>query len=48
MARGAVACATIDSAGRPHEVILQPTVQLEPGWCAAMQRAVARWRWSIR
>jgi poly-gamma-glutamate capsule biosynthesis protein CapA/YwtB (metallophosphatase superfamily) len=44
MARGAVACATIDSAGRPHEVILQPTVQLEPGMVrrdATRRRALA-------
>jgi len=31
MDRGAVACATIDSAGRPHDVVLLPTVQVEPG-----------------
>jgi hypothetical protein len=31
MNRGAVVCATLDSAGRPHDVMLHPTRQMEPG-----------------
>ncbi len=31
MDRGAVACATLDSAGRPHDVVLRPTIQIDPG-----------------
>jgi poly-gamma-glutamate capsule biosynthesis protein CapA/YwtB (metallophosphatase superfamily) len=31
MDRGAVACASLDSAGRPHDVMLHPTRQMEPG-----------------
>lgn len=31
MDRGAVACATLDAAGRPHDVVLRATVQIDPG-----------------
>jgi hypothetical protein len=31
MARGAIVCATLDSAGRPHGVVMRPTWQGEPG-----------------
>lgn len=31
MNRGAVACATLDSVGRPHDVVLHATMQIDPG-----------------